>query len=69
MYTFRIFLKSGQYFDVIADKISCIRNKVTGEFLGLSYTGCIAGIPLYLDCTSIEAVVQLNLADIEENNT
>lgn len=69
MCTFRIFLKSGQYFDVVADKISCVRNKVTGEFLGLSYEGCIAGIPLYIDCASVEAVVQLNLADIEEDNT
>lgn len=69
MYTFRIFLKSGQYFDVIADKISCIRNKVTGEFLGLSYEGCIAGIPLYVDCASVAAMVQLNLGDIKEDNS
>lgn len=58
MHTVRVYLKSGRYFDIEADIVSCKHNTITGELVSLSYKGATAGIPLYLDVNQVEAVVQ-----------
>lgn len=59
MFTVRVYLKSGRYFDIEADIVRCKHNTITGELVSLSYEGATAGIPLYLDVNQVEAVVQV----------
>ena len=55
----RVYLKSGQHFDVCAEGVKCKYNCSTGELTSFSYTGAVSGIPIYLDIGEVEAVVQL----------
>ena len=56
----RVYLKSGQYFDICAEDVKCKYNGLTGELTSLKYTDAVRGAPIYLDITKVEAVVQLN---------
>ena len=60
MITLRVFLKSGQSFDVRAEKGVCKYNSVTGELSSFKYEGAVAGIPIYLDIGQVEAIVQVH---------
>lgn len=55
----RIYLKSGQHFDVCAENVKCEYNGLTGELTSFNYTGAVSGIPVYLNIGEVEAVVQL----------
>lgn len=59
MKTVRVYLKSGRSFDIQAEVVRCKHNTLTGELVSLSYEGGTDGIPLYLDVTQVEAVVQI----------
>lgn len=54
----KVYLKTGQCFDVVAEKIVCKYNTLTGELTSFKYEDGIEG-PLYLDITQVIAVVQL----------
>ena len=66
MITLRVFLKSGQSFDVRAEKGVCKYNSITGELNSFKYEGAVAGIPIYLDIGQVEAIVQVHKDDSEE---
>lgn len=55
----RVYLESGQHFDVRAESVKCRYNGLTGELTSFNYTGASAGIPIYLNIEKVEAVVQL----------
>lgn len=59
MIVVRVYLKSGQHFDVRAENVKCKYNGLTGELTSFNYTGAVSGIPVYLDVGKVEAVVQL----------
>lgn len=59
MIVVRVYLKSGQHFDVCAENVKCKYNGLTGELTSFNYTGAVSGIPIYLDIGEVEAVVQL----------
>ena len=59
MIVVRVYLKSGQHFDVCAENVECGYNRLTGELTSFNYTGAVSGIPVYLDTGEVEAVVQL----------
>ena len=59
MIVVRVYLKSGQHFDVCAEDVKCGYSGLTGELTSFSYTGAVSGIPVYLDVGKVEAVVQL----------
>lgn len=59
MIVVRVYLKSGQHFDVCAEDVKCHYNGLTGDLTSFSYTGAVSGIPIYLDISEVEAVVQL----------
>lgn len=59
MIVVRVYLKSGQHFDVCAENVECKYNRLTGEFTSFGYTGAVSGIPVYLNIGEVEAVVQL----------
>ena len=54
----KVYLKTGQCFDVVAKKIICKYNTFTGELTSFK---CEDGVeaPLYLDISQVIAVVQL----------
>lgn len=54
----KVYLKSGQCFDVAAEKIVCKYNTLTGELTSFKYEGATE-YPIYLDVTQVVAVVQL----------
>ena len=54
----KVYLKTGQCFDVVAEKIICKYNTFTGELTSFKCEDGIEG-PLYLDITQVIAVVQL----------
>lgn len=54
----KVYLKSGQCFDTVAEKIVCKYNTLTGELTSFKYEGA-AEFPIYLDVTQVVAVVQL----------
>ena len=66
MITLRVFLKSGQSFDIRAEKGVCKYNSITGELSSFKYEGAVAGIPIYLDIGQGEAIVQVHRDDSEE---
>lgn len=59
MIVVRVYLKSGQHFDICAEDVKYRYNGLTGELTSFSYTGAVSGIPVYLDVGKVEAVVQL----------
>ena len=59
MIVVRVYLKSGQRFDVCAEDVKCGYNRLTGELTSFNYTDAVSGIPVYLDIGRVEAVVQL----------
>ena len=66
MITLRVFLKSGQSFDLRAESGSCSYNNITGELVSFAYNDAVAGIPIYLNPTQVEAIVQMHKSDSEE---
>ncbi len=66
MVTLRVFLKSGQSFDIRAEGGSCGYNTLTGELKSFKYEGAVADIPIYLNPTQVEAIVQVHKDDEEE---
>lgn len=58
MYCVAVYLKSGQHFDIYAKEVVCKYNTITGELIGLNYQAAVENVPLYLDVSSVEAVVQ-----------
>lgn len=59
MIVVRVYLKSGQRFDVCAEGVKCKYSGLTGELTSFNYTGAVSGIPVYLNIGEVEAVVQL----------
>ena len=59
MIVVRVYLKSGQHFDVCAEGVKCEYSRLTGELTSFNYTGAVSGIPVYLNIGGVEAVVQL----------
>lgn len=59
MIVVRVYLKSGQHFDVCAKGVECKYNGLTGELTSFNYSGAVSGIPVYLNVGEVEAVVQL----------
>lgn len=59
MIVVRVYLKSGQHFDVCAEGVECKYNGLTGALTSFNYTGAVSGIPVYLNIGEVEAVVQL----------
>ena len=57
----RVYLTSGQHFDICAENVKCGYNGLTGELTSLKYTDAVRGAPIYLDITKVEAVVQLHV--------
>lgn len=57
----RVYLTSGQHFDICAENVKCGYNCLTGELTSLKYTAAVRGAPIYLDVTKVEAVVQLDV--------
>lgn len=53
----KIYLKSGQCFDVVAKKVECKYNTFTGELTSFKYEDGLEA-PIYLDVTQVVAVVQ-----------
>ena len=53
----KVYLKTGQSFDVIAKKIWCKYNTITGELTSFKYEDGLE-VPIYLDVTQVVAVVQ-----------
>lgn len=54
----KVYLKSGQCFDVVAEEIACKYNTITGELTSFKYEGATES-PIYLDVNQVAAVVQL----------
>lgn len=52
----RVFLKSGNYFDIVADKISC--DTAGNNLTKLSCKNIVNGRPLFVDLEQVEAVVE-----------
>lgn len=63
MKTVRVYLKSGRSFDIQAEVVRCKYNTITGDLVSFSYEEGTYGIPLYLDPTQVEAVVQISRED------
>lgn len=61
----KVYLKTGQCFDVVAKKIWCKYNTITGELTSFKYEDGLE-VPIYLDVTQVVAVVQLQ--DDESKN-
>ena len=53
----KVYLKTGQSFDVVAKKIWCKYNTITGELTSFKYEDGLE-VPIYLDLTQVVAVVQ-----------
>lgn len=66
MITLRVFLKSGQSFDIRAESGVCRYSNITGELSSLAYEGAVAGIPIYLNPGQVEAIVQVHKDDSDE---
>ena len=70
----KVYLKTGQSFDVIAKKIWYKYNTITGELTSFKYEDGLE-VPIYLDVTQVVAVVQLqdaegeNVSDTGKNGT
>lgn len=62
----KVYLKTGQSFDVVAKKIWCKYNTITGELTSFKYEGGLE-VPIYLDVTQVVAVVQFQ-DDGDEND-
>ena len=60
----KVYLKTGQCFDVVAKKIWCKYNTITGELTSFKYEDGLE-FPIYLDVTQVVAVVQLQDAEGE----
>lgn len=54
----KVYLKTGQCFDVVAEEIVCKYSALTGELTSFKYEDGIE-VPIYLDVTQVVAVVQL----------
>lgn len=54
----KVYLKTGQCFDVVAEEIVCKYSAFTGELTSFKYEDGIE-VPIYLDVTQVAAVVQL----------
>ena len=54
----KVYLKTGQCFDVTAKNIWCKYNTLTGELTSFKYEDGIE-VPIYLDVAQVAAVVQL----------
>lgn len=54
----KVYLKTGQCFDVVAKEIICKYNTLTGELTSFKYEDGVE-VPIYLDVTQVIAVVQL----------
>lgn len=52
----KVYLKTGQSFDVVAKKIWCKYNTITGELTSFKYEDGLE-VPIYLDVTQVVAVV------------
>lgn len=61
----KVYLKTGQSFDVVAKKIWCKYSPITGELTSFKYEDGLE-VPIYLDVTQVVAVVQLQ--DVESEN-
>lgn len=61
----KVYLKTGQSFDVVAKKIWCEYSSLTGELTSFKYEEGLE-VPIYLDITQVVAVVQLQ--DVESEN-
>ena len=70
----KVYLKTGQCFDVVAKKIWCKYNTITGELTSFKYEDGLE-FPIYLDVTQVVAVVHLqddegeNVSDTGKNGT
>lgn len=70
----KVYLKTGQCFDVVAEKIWCKYSTLTGELTSFKYEDGLE-VPIYLDVTQVVAVVQLqdaegeNVVDTGKNGT
>ena len=70
----KVYLKTGQSFDVVAEKIWCKYNTITGELTSFKYEKGLE-VPIYLDVTQVIAVVQVqddegeNVGDTGKNET
>ena len=53
----KVYLKTGQSFDVVAKKIWCKYNTFTGELTSFKYEDGLE-VPIYLDVTQVIAVVR-----------
>lgn len=60
----KVYLKNGQSFDVVAKKIWCKYNPISGELTSFKYEDGLE-VPIYLDVTQVVAVVQLQDAEGE----
>lgn len=54
----KVYLKSGQCFDVVAEEIVCKHSLLTGELTSFSFEDGVE-FPIYLDLAQVVAVVQL----------
>ena len=57
----RVYLTSGQHFDICAENVKCGYKGLTGELTSLKYIDAVRGAPIYLDIPKVEAVVQLHV--------
>lgn len=70
----KVYLKTGQCFDVVAKKIWCKYSSLTGELTSFKYEEGLE-VPIYLDVTQVAAVVRLqddegeNVSDTGKNGT
>lgn len=70
----KVYLKTGQSFDVVAKKIWCKYSTITGELTSFKYEDGLE-VPIYLDVTQVVAVVQFqddegeNVGDTGKNET
>ena len=70
----KVYLKTGQSFDVVAKKIWCKYSTITGELTSFKYEDGLE-VPIYLDVTQVVAVVQVqddeseNVSDTGKNET
>ena len=58
----KVYLKTGQCFDVVAKKIWCNYSTLTGELTSFKYEDGLE-VPTSLDVTQVVAVIQLQDAD------
>lgn len=54
----KVYLKSGQCFDVAAENIVCKYDTITGGLISFKCKGAVE-FPIYLDVDQVAAVVQL----------